>query len=419
MRLLPLAWRSLRNRVFTAMLTTFTIALSICLLLGVERIRTEARESFASTVSGTDLIVGARSGPVNLLLYAVFHIGDATNNVSWQSYREISALPDVAWSVPISLGDSHRGFRVMGTTAEFFERYRYGAKHQLAFAAGKPFDDIYDAVIGAEVARKLGYRLGDSIVVAHGTGSVAISEHKDKPFRIAGILARTGTPIDATVMISVEAIEAIHVDWQSGVQLPGAAVSAEQARALDLTPKTITAFLLGLKSRVATFGVQREINEYGAEPLLAILPGVTLQQLWSLVGVAENALLLVSALVVLVGLAGMVTALVTTLGERRREMAILRALGARPHQVFGLLLLEAVLLTLAGMLAGVALLYLSLALGKGLLLDRYGISIAMSAPTGGELFVLGAVLGAGMIAGTIPAVLAYRHSLADGLTLRN
>ncbi|HEY0229700.1 MAG TPA: ABC transporter permease, partial [Dokdonella sp.] len=251
--MLALAWKSLRNRLGTALLTAFTIALSVALVLGVQRIRSEARASFASTVSGTDLIVGARSSPVGLLLYAVFHLDDATNNVSWQSYQEIAAWPEVAWSVPISLGDSHRGFRVMGTTADFFAHYRYGARHPLEFSAGKPFDDVYDAVLGAEVARKLGYSLGSAIVLTHGTGRIGNADHKDKPFRIVGILARTGTPIDATVAVGLAGIEAIHVDWQSGTQIPGHTVSADAARRMDLTPKTITAFLLGLKSRIATF----------------------------------------------------------------------------------------------------------------------------------------------------------------------
>src|SRR5450755_3158911 len=194
MTLLPLALKSLANRRFTVLLTLATIALSVALLLGVQHVRDEARQSFASTISGTDLIVGARSGPINLLLYAVFHIGDATNNVSWQSYQEIGALPDVAWSIPISLGDSHRGFRVVGTTGEFFSHYLYGAKHPLEFSAGVPFNDLYDAVIGAEVAAKLGYVIGQPIVVAHGTGALITASHADKPFRIVGVLHRTGTP---------------------------------------------------------------------------------------------------------------------------------------------------------------------------------------------------------------------------------
>lgn len=418
MRALPLALASLRSRLGTATLTAFTIALSVALVLGVERIRSDARDGFASTLSGTDLVVGARSSPVGLLLYAVFHLGDATNNVSWQSYREIAAWPEVDWAVPISLGDSHRGFRVMGTTGDFFAHYRYGARHALAFAAGKPFDDVYDAVLGAEVARKLGYALGAQIVLTHGTGRIGSAEHRDKPFRVVGILARTGTPVDGTVVVGLDGIEAIHVDWQSGVRIPGMAVDADAARRMDLTPQTITAFLLGLHDRIATFAVQRAIDDYEAEPLTAILPGVALQQLWGLVGPAENALRVVGALVVLVGLAGMVTALLTTLAERRREMAILRALGAHPRLVFGLLVLEAGVLTAVGAAAGLALAYAALAAARSIVLERFGLALASAPPSAADWRLLAAVLAAGLLAGSVPALLAYRRTLADGLVPR-
>ena len=129
--MLTLAAKSLRNRKFTATLTVLSIALAVALLLGVERIRQESRASFASTVSGTDLIVGARGSPVHLLLYSVFHIGNATNNIAWDSYRAIAQRPEVAWTIPLSLGDSHRGFRVLGTTSEYFEHLRFARQRRL------------------------------------------------------------------------------------------------------------------------------------------------------------------------------------------------------------------------------------------------------------------------------------------------
>ena len=418
MAILSLAWKSLVNRRFTALLTVASIALSVTLLVGVERLRTEARESFAHTLSGTDLIVGARGGSTQLLLYAVFRIGDATNNISWQSYRDIAAHPKVAWTVPISLGDSHRGFRVLGTTIDYFEHYRHGRDRRLTLKEGALFSDLYDAVLGAEVADALGYQIGDPIIVAHGAGEVSFAQHDDKPFRVAGILARTGTPVDRTVHVSLEAIEAIHIDWQSGAPTPGLSVSAEQARAMDLTPKAITAALIGLKSKVATFQVQRFINEYAEEPLLAILPGVALSQLWDLIAVAENALMIVSAFVVIVGLFGMLTALLTSLNERRREMAILRSVGARPWHVFGLIIGEAGFLSLIGVLSGMALLYLSLIAGQPIIERRFGLFVSIGWLTTHEWILLGAVVTAGFVVGGIPSYRAYRLSLADGLSPR-
>ena len=139
MHLLRIALRSLNNRRFTALLTIFAIALSITLLLAVERVRTETRASFASTISSTDLIVGARSGSVNLLLYSVFRIGNATNNIRWSSFEHFAEHPQVKWAVPMSLGDSHHGYRVLGTSEDYFTHYQYGRKQHLKMRDGRFF----------------------------------------------------------------------------------------------------------------------------------------------------------------------------------------------------------------------------------------------------------------------------------------
>jgi putative ABC transport system permease protein len=417
MKLLFLTLKSLRQRKAGVALTVFTVALSVFLLLGVERVRTDARQGFASTVSGTDLLVGARSGPVTLLLYSIFHVGEATNNITWKSYQAIRAMPEVAWTVPLSLGDSHRGFRVTGTTADFFTHYHYGRGNALVFTSGKPFADLYDAVVGAEVARQLHYKVGDRIVLSHGLGGPNLASHADKPFRISGVMAPTGTPVDATIAVSLEAIEAIHVDWRSGMRLPGLEASADEARHMDLTPKAITAALVGLHSRLSAFAVQGAINDYDEEPLLAVLPGVALGELWHLIGTAENALRVVSGMVLLVGMSGMLTALLGMLGERRREMAVLRALGASTRTVFSLLVMESTLLTIAGMLAGVILLDATTALAHDYLLAVAGLVIDET-PAPGEGVLLLVVLALGSLAGCIPGWVAYRRSLADGLQVR-
>jgi putative ABC transport system permease protein len=414
--MLRLAIGSLMARALTVGMTVLAIALSVALFLGVEKVRTGAKSSFADTISGTDLIVGARSGSVQLLLYSVFRIGNATNNVSWESYLDIAARPEVAWIVPISLGDSHRQFRVMGTSTEFFERYRYRQSRGLEFAEGAALADLFDAVIGADVARTLGYTVGDPIVVSHGLASFV--EHVDQPFRISGILAKTGTPVDRTVIVSMEAIEAIHVDWQGGAQRPGTATPEEVIRQMDLMPKAVTAALVGVESPLQTFALQRAINEYREEPLLAVLPGVALQELWSIVGVAETALLGVSVMVVVTALIGMMATIFSSLNERRREMAILRAMGARPATILGLLVLEAVLTAAVGSLIGLGLLYAALFLAQPVIDARFGLWLPIDAPSLREIIVLTGVMAAGAIVSLVPAIRAYRLSLADGMLVR-
>ncbi len=414
--ILRLATASLLARALTVGMTVLAIALSVALFLGVEKVRTGAKASFADTISGTDLIVGARSGSVQLLLYSVFRIGNATNNVTWKSYLDIAARPDVEWIVPISLGDSHRQFRVMGTTTEFFEHYRYRQGRALAVSDGHLMADLFDTVIGADVAATLGYDVGDPIIVSHGIAS--FTAHDALPFRISGILEKTGTPVDRTVIVSLEAIEAIHVDWQGGAQSPGPATPVERIREMDLTPAAITAALVGVESPLRTFTLQRAINDYPEEPLLAILPGVALQELWGIVGIAETALLAVSGMVVITALIGLMAAIFSTLNERRREMAIFRAMGASPATIVGLLVLEAVLTAAAGALLGLGLLYLGLMVAQPVVDSAFGLWLPIEAPALRELWVILCVIAAGAIVSLVPAFRAYRMSLADGMIVR-
>ncbi len=416
--LFVLAARSAWNRRFVLSLVALSIALSTFLLLGIERIRTDVRENFSQSVSGTDLIVGARTGSVQLLLYSVFRIGSATNNIRWSSVQTIGQHRAVAWMVPISLGDSHRGFPVVGTTGAYFQRFQYGDRQHLRVSQGKPFEGVFDAVIGAEVSKRLGYKLGDRIVLSHGDGAMAANDHADKPFTVAGILQATGTPVDRSVHISLQGMEAIHLDWIVGVPLPGMAVPADQVGTHDLTPKNVTAVLMGLKSRAAVFSVQRSIAEFDGEPLLAILPGVALDELWDVVGAGERGLLAMSALVALVSLTGLVAVIMAGLNERRRELAILRAVGAGPRQVLLLLATEGAIVTFTGVVVGALACLLAVAALGGWFQSQVGVTLHLQMPTATEWLLLGAVLACGWLASLVPGYRAYRLALVDGLSPR-
>lgn len=409
-----LAWRSLWHRRVTAGLVVLSVALSVVLLLGVERIRSNARASFSGSLSGTDLIVGARGSSVNLLLYSVFRIGEATNGVSWSSHLALRERPEVAWTVPLSLGDSHRGFPVLGTDRSYFAHYRHAGGRRLEFAAGRVFDDRFDAVLGAEVARRLGYRLGDRLTLAHGAGRVSFMRHADKPFVVRGILAPTSTPVDRTVHVSLAGLDALHEGWPAGAP----AQHGHGAHHDEPTPGAVTAILVGLRSQTRVLHLQRAINTFEPEPLLAILPGLTMQQLWDLLAVGERLLLAVATLVVICGGLATMTALLTGLNERRREMAILRALGASPRAIFGLVLGESLLLTLGGIVLGALLLQALLLGALPLLAGHVGFAIPAWPPSPREAWLLGGVCGAGLLAGLVPALRVYRQSLADGMSIR-
>jgi len=415
--LLLIALKSARFRRTSLILTVVTIAISATLLLGVDKIRKESRESLFSTVSQTDLIVGARSSPTNLLLYSVFRVGNATNNVSWETYEEIAGQDEVAWTIPISLGDSHRGFRVMGTSTDYFDFYRYGNKKPLALESGDRFEGVYDTVLGADVARELGYEIGDEIIVSHGITTADFAAHDDKPFTVVGIFDRTGTPVDRTVHVSLAGIEAIHVDFQDGGRT-GVRLDAEQALQFDLTPTSITAFMVGLENRAQTFQVQRQINDYQAEPMSAILPGATLSEFWRTISPVEQLLFVISGFALVAGLLGMLTTILSTLNERRREIAVLRAIGAHARHVVMLIVLETLLVVTAGCALGVAMLYGLMAVARPIVARRFGVDLAATWLDTTQLGILGGVVGGAVLVALIPGFIAYRRSIQDGLALK-
>ncbi|MEM7431081.1 MAG: ABC transporter permease [Pseudomonadota bacterium] len=405
---LSLVFSSLMNRRGTAALTVASIAVSVALLSVVDRVRTDAQTSFANTISGTDLIVGARSGDLNLLLYSVFRIGNPTNNISWSSYQEIRERREVAWTIPMSLGDAHRGYRVLGTDVGYFEHYRYADDRPLTFAAGEPFASATDAVVGGEVAAQLGYSVGQEIVVSHGLTETSFLTHDDNPFVITGILARTGTPVDRTVHISLGGMDLIHADGRTDFS----AIDND-----SYEPEALTAALIGLHSKTAIFSLQRFINESESEPMSAVIPGVALQQLWGLIGVAEYALYGVSAMVVLAGVLGLLATLLVSLNERRREMSVLRSVGARPGHIFAMLVSESAVLALFGALLGLAVVQLGILAARQYVLAEFGIQLS-AGPRMFDLYVLTGILGISVLVSIIPAWRAYRNSLADGLQVR-
>lgn len=396
-----LARESLWSRRGTALLCVLSVAISVFVLLSVEFIRQETRTSFGRTVAGADLIVGARGGQLNLLLYSLFRIGDPTNNIRWASYQEFADDPAVAWTIPLSLGDSHRGFRVLGTTDAYFTHYRYGSDRRLVLQSGAASLGATDAVIGANVADKLQYSPGEKIVLAHGIGSVGFRRHDNHPFTIAGVLERTGTPVDDTVHVSLDAIDSIHAGFN-----PGQSREAE---------RTITAFIVGLESRMLAFRMQRRINEYAGEALQAILPGVALSQLWRVLGTVENVLRLISALVLVSALLGMSTMLLASLRERRGEIAILRTIGASPVFIFLLVQTEALLLTLLGVGLGMAAVATAVLFARGWLRENYGLFLSHYVPGTADIALVALVVGLATVCAMLPAAGAYRAALGRSL----
>lgn len=405
-----IAWKSLMNRKLSVALTLASLTVSIIIVVSVEHIRSQARESFNRTVSGVDLIVGARTSPVNLLLYSVFRIGNASNSLTSESYELIAGDPRVAWTIPLSLGDSHRGFRVVGTNENFFAHFQYGNQQTLHFAQGNGFTDRFDAVIGAQIAEQLQYKLGDSITLSHGLGEVSFSNHESTPFRITGILAPTGTPVDQALHVPLEGLDGAH-----GIEHDDHHSHSEEDAHQHITSSDLTAFMLGLNSRMSVFELQRAINEYPGEALTAILPGVALAELWQVMGTVENVLTVISALVMLASLLGISTMLLSSMRERQREIFLFRTVGMHSSSVFLLIEIEALLITAVASVIALSVVSLSLIASQSWLSQQYGLMIETSPLSSGIALYIGIIFLACSILSLLPGIAAYRSSLGTQL----
>lgn len=402
--LISVAWHSLLSRKKTVLLTFCSLVISIVVLLSVEHIRLQAKDSFNRTISGVDLIVGAPSGQLNLLLYSVFRMGSPTNNIAFESYNMFKEHDLVKWAIPIALGDSHRGFRVMGTDEAYFEHFRYGNKQPLTFNTGEPFEHLFETVIGADVADTLQYKLGDKIVISHGMGATSFTHHDTSPFVIRGILAPTGTPVDKTVHIRLRALEAIHLS-------PNKLTAVIANHDLAPQPDNITSVMLGLTNKFATFTLQRNINNYPDDRLMAILPGVAMADLWSLMSTVENLLRVIALLVLISSLFGLATMLLASMNERRGEIAVLRVLGAGPMVILILILLEALILVALSVMTAMGVLSLALLSLKDFLAAEFGLFLSHNILSPEIIMMVGMVFIATLVVSIFPGYEAYKNAL--------
>lgn len=390
------------------------LSVAVFLVLAVAQLRQDARDSFSNAVSGVDLIVGARASPTELMLYSIFHLGRPVRNMSFDQLDAIAQLDSVAWAVPLQLGDSYRGAPVVGTTPMFFAKT--GGAQGLAFREGQAFAYVFDAVLGFDVARRFSHKVGDSIVLTHGQGDGLAQDHSDRPFKVSGVLQKTGTPADNSVFISLAGFEAIHIGWEFGSKpREPQALDLNRIDPMQLQPSQITAVLVGLEARTQVFSAKRSIEGLAGGRLMAILPGVTLDELWQVMGTVENTLSLMAWLVVLSALLGSAATLLIAIGARRKEFAIFRAVGARPLQLSFFVVLESLIICVVGIFLGWVLLQFAV-LGAGpWVRNEFGVIMAPRLPDLQGWAAIGGLLMMSVFASLVPAWRAFRLSVHDGL----
>ena len=415
--MLSLLLKSMRSRIIPTSLVTISLMASMVLLLSIERIQQGTEEGFNQSISGVDAIIGPRSSSLELVLYTVFHLGRPTNNITTKTINDVKQRSDISWLVPIALGDSHRGYRVIATEPNYFQHIRYGNNQPLTFSKGAPFTELSEATLGSDVAEKLNYSVGSEIQITHGSIESIGSKHDDFSFTVTGVLNKTGTPIDQAIFLDLKGYELLHLGWKSGKKvfsLEDIDLSSLPPDALN--PKTVTAAFVGLKSKLTIFNFSKNIREYPEEAISAVIPGIALSELWSIVGLVDKGFQLLSWIIIAISLIAMVTLIIASLDNRKQEMTIYRANGASPKFLAAMVIYESLVIGLVAIIGAIILVTAVTYFATNQLNLALGISPSFKWISLNEIKVFGIILLSGVLSGLIPAVMVFRKNLHQALS---
>jgi putative ABC transport system permease protein len=381
-----LALAYLAARPLATALHVLLLALGVATMVLLLLFTTQAQERLARDASPVDMVVGAKGSPLQLILSAVLHADIPTGNIPYDEARKVGANPMVAQAIPVALGDSFRGYRIVGTEPAYLALY------EARPASGQLFSAEMQAVLGAEVARRTGLGVGSQFTGSHGL-SASGSAHASHPFTVSGVLAPTGSVIDRLVLTPLESVWEMH-----------------GSHATAGAPREITALLVRYRTPIAAATLPRQVN--ATTMMQAASPAFETARLMSLVGVGADALRIFAFVMMASAAASMLAALMAALHERRYDLALMRTLGARPATLFALLACEGVTLVVAGVILGLALGHgAAEALGRWIARSN-SWSITGFAWVPQELWLAVAVLAAGAVTCLIPAIQAYRRDPA-------
>ncbi len=417
MSLWRIAWVYLWNRWLTTGLTILSVAMAVGLISAILTIRNETQARFEEEQQAYDIVVGEGS-PLQLVLNAVYFLDNPTGAISYEDYERIKAQEDVTYAFPVGLGDTYKGFRIVGTVREMFD-YPWEAvdgrkRYPFKIAEGEFFNGSMQAVLGYHVAKTTGLKVGDTFVGTHGRvdlGDAAEFNHAETPYTVVGILQASGTSNDRALFVDLQSVWELHADHDAEPvptdEHAGHDHEAEHG-------KTVTAVLVDLYSPAQRFAFQGWAME--DLKLTAAIPVVQIMRLYNqILGPAVVIMIAVGYVVVIISALSILIGLYLSIIQRRRDLAIMRALGASAYEIFGAVMIEALLVTLMGIGAGWVL-GKGVALALGQYMERaYGFTISGLHTSQEELGFFAIVAIVGLIAGILPAWQAYRTDVARDL----
>ncbi len=403
--------RSLRQHALSTSITVLSAALACGLVMGVFSLSRQTREAFVGGEVGFDAVLGARGSALQLVLNTVFHLETSPGNIPWSLYEEVRADRGVELALPYAVGDNYRGYRVVGTTTELFGDFELQRGKRLAFHAGRAFEPAFrEAVVGSYAAQELGLRPGSTFQPYHGVTFQEGAQHAEV-YTVVGVLEPTNSPTDRVLFIPIDGVFRMGGHILRG---SGEAYTASEATIPD-EHKELSAVMLRLRNPQAGFRLNQLVNQQGSVATLAFPIGASLGELFDKLGWVNRVLELVAYLVVVVAAGSILASLYNTMNERRREFAILRALGASRGTVFAAIVSEAATIALLGGLLGYGV-YAALLLGAGSVLQQQtGVVLDPWSFHPALLWTPALMFALGALAGLLPAFKAYGTDVASTL----
>jgi putative ABC transport system permease protein len=411
--LMTLVRRSLRQHAVSTAVTIVSIALASGLTMAVFAIDHQTYAAFTGGDAGFDAVLGARGSQLQLVLNTVFHLETSPGNIPWSLYKEVAADPRVSLAVPYAVGDNYHGYRIVGTTPEIFTTFHYRSGQTFHVEPGGLIfePDRREAVVGSYVAQRTGLVVGQTFNPYHGLAFDPSQRHPEQ-YTVVGVLAPTNSPSDRVIWIPIDGVYRMSGHVLRGT---GEIYRAEEGQSIPEANREVSAVMLTFTTPQAGFTLSQRINRQGTVATLAWPIGRVMAELFDRIGWVSRILGLVAYLVIVVATGSILASIYNTMNERRREFAILRALGARRTTVFGVIVLEAMTITLLGIAAGFLVYSGILAAALVTIREQTGVVIA---PFRGDvalwLVPLG-MLAAGALAGLAPAFKAYRTDVATSL----
>jgi len=412
--LLKIVGRSLRQHVLSTVVTVLSAALAAGLVMAVFSIKQQTHAAFVGGPAGFDAVLGARGSQLQLILNSVFHLETSPGNIPWAMYREIAEDPRVDLAIPYAVGDNYQGYRLVGTTEELFTRFEYRKGVRFECTEGGRFFDpaLREAVIGSVVAEKTGLKVGSTLNPYHGLVYDPKMKHAEK-YVVTGVLKPTNSPSDRVIWIPIEGIFRMggHVLRGTGTEF-----KPEAGSEIPDEHKEVSAVMLKFRSPMAGFQFDQMINRQGKAATLAWPISKVMAEYFDKMGWVDRVLALVAYLVVLVSAGSILASIYNSMNERRRDFAILRALGAKRRVIFTTIVTEAALIAGLGGILGWVVQMGILAGAAVVIRDQTGVVLELTqwhpalaiAPAG--MLVLGAIVG------IVPAYNAYRTDVAENLS---